>query len=120
MINSRAKGARSLAKAKAHATSLGATCVVLHQQTGWWKTSTAQPFDLMVFYPHHPPILVEVRSNQWGLNKPQTLAMAALPGIMPKQIWLFRNGFQTPIIRQWEATQGQWGHAHLETPWRDA
>ena len=49
------------------------------------------------------PILVEVRSNQWGVNKPQTIQLSKLPNCL-KQIWMFKDGENKPKIRKWFAT----------------
>ena len=99
-MNTRAKGQRTFAKAMAYAT--------LHFPTGVFlplyqpsRFSKPQPFDLMILEPFEPPICVEVRSNQWGVSKPQTRRLAHLPGHIRKQIWLFKNGATTPQIRRW-------------------
>ncbi len=71
----------------------------IYQVSRW---AQPQPFDLLIFEFDHRPICVEVRSNQWGVNKPQTKTLSTLPGTIFKEIWLFKDGEQIPTIRRWD------------------
>ena len=102
-MNSRAKGQRTFQKAVRYALSFPGTVVLPLYQVSRW--ATAQPFDMLVLRPTHPPLFVEVRSNQWGVNKPQTRLLTALPGVgYQKHIWMFKDGAQQPHIRGWNGT----------------
>lgn len=106
-MNTRRKGQRSLAKAIAYAKSLWpkATLLTMYQPTRFAKP---QPFDLLVLEYDQAPMLIEVRTNQWGVAKPQTRQLAGLPGLVTKEIWLFRRGHQHPSIRRWMGQSPSW------------
>ena len=97
-MNSRAKGARTQRKAIARLHQLYPDAVVLTMAQAS-RFATPQPFDLLVFRPWHPVLLVEVRTNQWGTGKPQTKQLASLPGIMERQLWMYTDGCLDPRIR---------------------
>ena len=100
-INTRAKGQRSFAKAMAYAkaTYPKGALIPLYQVSRW---AQPQPFDLLVLDFDAPALLVEVRTNQWGVAKPQTRTLAKLPGRVRKQIWLFDRGQTVPRVRTWD------------------
>jgi len=106
--NTRAKGFRSLHKALAYvkATMPGAEVIPFHQVS---RFAQAQPFDCLVFQPNQSLLLVEVRSNQFRINVPQTQHLASLPGKWyRKQIWRFKNGESVPDIRTWDRITEVW------------
>ena len=111
-IQTRKKGQRTQLKAFRFATSFpDTTCLIMHQASHW---ATPQPFDLILFRPTHWIRLVEVRANQWGVARPQTRALAALPGEeYMRQIWCFKDRCQVPQIRQWDGKE--W--VHQDNPW---
>ena len=74
--------------------------IPLYQVSRW---AQAQPFDALLLRPGYWPRFVEVRTNQWGVSKLQTRTLSQLPGDgYFKQIWLFKRGCTTPLIRQWD------------------
>ena len=101
-MNTRQKGARTALKARRYAEAHGWTYLAWHQPPRW---ATEQPFDALLLRSGFKPVLLEVRSNRWGVDKPQTQQLAALPGLCIRQIWRFRDGTNVPNIRQWD------GHA---------
>lgn len=115
MEDSRRKGQRTLAKAKRYAATFpGVKVLVWYQLSGWHKTSTQQCFDLILLRHDFWAIFVEVRTNQWGVAKPQTRTLAHLPGkCFRRQVWLFKDRTTIPLIRQWDGAA--W--TYIETPW---
>ena len=79
----------------------------IYQISRW---AQPQPFDLLILDLDACPILVEVRTNQWGVSKPQTRTLATLPGLVSKQIWMFPDGQMLPNIREWSEQIGTKGH----------
>ena len=105
-MNSRAKGRRSVYKALDHIQRCWPEAVaIVHYQPSQW--ATPMPWDVTVFRMHRPPLLVEVRSNQWGVSKDQTTRLTQLPGVgYSREIWRFRNGSMIPDRRCWH--MGAW------------
>ncbi len=68
-----------------------------------------QPCDMIVLREGYNPIFVEVRTNSYGLNKPSTLALSALPdsGIV-KQVWMHKDGEKGFVIREWDSLSASW------------
>lgn len=115
-MNTRAKGQRTFGKAMRFAKSRYPKAYVLpiYQVSRWAHPA---PFDMLILEFDHRPMCVEVRTNQWGVAKPQTRQLATLPGLITKEIWLFRRGEHIPTIRRW--TGHTWEHARgqdEETP----
>ena len=108
-MNTRAKGGRTFRKAMTYAKAAypKAYRMPIYQVSRW---SQPQPCDLILFELDSPPILVEVRTNQWGVSKPQTRTLAHLPGLVSKQIWMFPDGQTSPMIREWSEQVGTNGH----------
>jgi len=107
-MNTRRKGQRTLAKAIKILEEEGSTALKF-DQAARGKFSTPQPFDLLVLKEDCWPSLIEVRSNQWGVSKPQTIELAKLPdGFLFKQIWMFKDGENFPSIRQWNSSTQKW------------
>lgn len=102
-MNTRAKGQRTFGKALrfAHALYPNAYVLPIYQVSRW---AHPQPFDMMILEFDHRPICVEVRTNQWGVSKPQTKVLAHLPGCVFKEIWMFQRGQAYPAIRRWDGT----------------
>ena len=116
MISTRAKGRRSLKKAKAFASTFPNTVFLeWFQQSGMWHRSTPQPFDVLLLRAGYEPILLEVRSNQWGASKPQTRVLATLPGNVLKQLWMFKDRERTPHVRAWCTLTATW--MAVNAPW---
>lgn len=117
-MNSRAKGRRTEAKAVEYAMTFpGVRVLKWYQLNTRFHTSTDQVFDLLVLRDQYWPRFVEVRTNQWGLSKPQTKSLASLPGEgYFKQVWLWRDGESMPKLRQWD--DGTWLYQH--EPWESA
>ena len=107
-MNTRRKGQRTQAKALAYAKSLSGPkdrIVELHQRTPF---ATPQPFDFFWFRPSRYATLVEVRSNQYGMSKPQTVELTHLPGFVYRQIWMFKDRATIPHCRQWSEANQAW------------
>ena len=104
-MNRRAKGQRTFRKAMAYAKATYPTAYLMpiYQVSKW---AQAQPCDLILMDLDAWPILIEVRTNYWGTNKPSTRTLAHLPGLVTKQIWRFQRGQTIPDIREW--TGHQW------------
>ena len=85
---------------------------MLYQASQW---ATPQPFDIVIFRPTYWPRFVEVRTNQFGMTKPNTVTLSRLPGDAIRQIWMFRNGDTTPLIRQWSEPLDMW--VPQNSPW---
>lgn len=113
-MNSRAKGSRTFRKAVAYAESFpGAKVIPIYQVSMWAQN---QPFDILLLRQTYMPRLVEVRTNQYGLRKPSTVALAALPGdYVSKQIWMHKDGKEGFTIREWDQDQCEW--IFKENPW---
>lgn len=104
-MNARAKGGRTFRKAVAYAHAIYPKAVIIPiYQIG--RFAQPQPFDMLVLDFDAKPVLVEVRSNAWGVSKPQTKQLASLPGLVQKQIWRFRDGSQQPDVRLWMNEHG--------------
>ena len=99
-MNSRRKGQRTFAKALRYAKFRypKAYLMPIYQVSRW---AQPQPCDLIIYEFDVPPILVEVRTTQWGVAKPSTRQLARLPSLCTKQIWRFRPGETLPDIRTW-------------------
>ena len=111
-LNTRTKGNRVQRKAASYANSFPGVKVLVWRQPAWFATE--QPFDVLVLRQGFWPCFVEVRANQWRVNRKSTRELAGLPGEMyHKHIWRFRNGQATPEIREWS------GSAWLlkDSPW---
>jgi len=113
-LNSRKKGQRTFAKAIRYALSFpGTVAIPLYQVSRW---AAPQPFDVLLLRPTYWPRFVEVRTTAWGVSKPQTRTLAALPGeSYHKQIWLFERGTQTPRLREWQEIAWK----PINHPWED-
>ena len=111
-MNTRQKGNRTFNKARRYALSYPGTTFLAWYQPPWY--AAPQPFDAMLFLAPFYPRLIEVRTNQWGISKPSTRQLAALPpdGIV-KQIWRFKDRYLSPDIREWSGTA--W--VHKDYPW---
>ena len=111
-MNSRAKGQRTFHKACRYALSFPGTVLLPIYQVS--RFAQPQPFDLLLFRPTHWIRLVEVRTGQWGVAKPQTRTLAALPGEMyRKQLWRFQDRQMTPDLREWQ--EDAWNT--ITNPW---
>lgn len=102
-MSSRTKGQRSVSKARTFAkVRYPHAFIMTIYQTSYF--STPAPFDLLILDLDAPALLVEVRTSQWGVSKPQTRTLAGLPGQIRKEIWLFERGQTVPRIRTWSGT----------------
>lgn len=111
-INSRAKGQRTVAKALRYLGGFPPTHVILLHQAS--RFATPQPFDLLLLRSGHWPRFVEVRTNAWGVAKPQTRTLSRLPGDgYFRQVWRFKDGQDTPDLRQWDGSAWR----SLASPW---
>ena len=108
-MNTRRKGQRTFAKALRYARHQypKAYCLPIYQVS---RRSQPQPCDVILFDFDASPLLVEVRTNQWGVSKPQTRTLASLPGLIRKQLWRFQRGQTVPEIREWSGTY--WENQH--------
>lgn len=114
-INTRKKGQRTFAKACRYARSFPGTVLIPIYQIS--RFAQPQCFDMLLLRPTHWPRFVEVRTTQWGVSKPSTRQLAALPGDgYLKQIWRFRRGATTPDIRVWN--EAAW--IVQNNPWEEA
>ena len=99
-MNTREKGGRTFRKAVRYALTFPGTVVIPLYQVSRW--AQPQPCDMILLRPTHWPRFVEVRTTTWGVSKPSTRQLAALPGdSYLKQIWRFRRGTTIPDIRLW-------------------
>lgn len=113
-MNSRAKGSRTMHKARRYALSFPGTQFWPWYQPPRW--ATAQPFDVLLVAPNRWPKFVEIRTNQWRTGNASTKALAAMPGEgYHKQVWMFRNGETCPQIRAWDDTTKSW--VSMDDPW---
>lgn len=101
-MNCRTKGQRTVLKVKAwmlaHYPNLA--WISIYQPRG-----QDQPMDAIVHRAGYWPIYLEIRSNQWGVNKPQTRELAALPGHgFHRQVIMWKDREKSPHIRQWDGT----------------
>ena len=99
-MNTRQKGNRTFAKARRYALSYpGTTFLAWYQPPRW---AMPQPFDALLLRHGFWVCLVEVRTTQWGVSKPSTRDLAALPGeFYHRQIWRFYDRQLVPDIREW-------------------
>ena len=104
-MNSRAKGGRTFRKAVAYAKAVypKATILPMYQIS---RFAQPQPCDMILLDFDALALLVEDRSNAWGVGKPQTRHLAGLPGKVEKEIWMFQDGHQQPRVRRW--MEGSW------------
>lgn len=114
-MSSRSKGQRTERKAIAYLATVPNTAHIHLYQTS--RFASPQPFDLLVLRDRYWPRFVEVRSNQWRTGRASTKTLAALPGEgFHKQVWLFRDGWLRPEVRQWNGRE--W--AYRASPWEEA
>lgn len=110
-MNTRAKGQRTERTAVQFALTFPHTHVLRIWQPPMF--SKPQPLDMVIFRQGFAPLFVECRTNQWGVSKPQTIALSNLPGVVCKQIWMFKQGEKTPQIREWKRIKWM----RIQSPW---
>lgn len=99
MVNTRAKGNRTLLKAIRYALTYPGTLTRPFRQVAWY--AEPQEFDLIVFRQTYWPRFVEVRTSQWRVGNESTRRLAKLPGDLIRQIWRFHDRQLVPDIREW-------------------